>query len=90
MSQKVSSKTFLDSCFLHNNGYIYEGANFLPRQMTIVSNHIDVLTLDAENYLTIFHPGSVTLVQTLKGIHGSANDALTNEIKTNSTDPLVD
>ena len=54
--------------------------------MTIVSNQIDVLTLDAENYLTIFHPGSVKLVQVLKGISTTTAETLTtNEIKTNST-----
>ena len=53
--------------------------------MTIVSNQIDVLTLDAENYLTIFHPGSVKLVQMLKGISTTTAETLTtNEIKTNS------
>ena len=48
-----------------------------------------MLTLDAENYLTIFHPGSVKLVQTLKGIHESNEfESLTNEINTNSTNDL--
>ena len=28
-----------------------------------------VLTLDAEDYLAIFHPGSVKLIRTLKGIN---------------------
>ena len=55
-----------DSCFLHNGGNIHEGPDFLPRKQTIVSNQIDVLTLDAEDYLSIFHPGSVKLLNTLK------------------------
>ena len=82
MNVLVFDKDFSDSCFLHNDGYIYEGTNFLPRKTTIVSNAIDVLTLDAENYLTIFHPGSVKLVQTLKGIRDPSS---TTDISLTST-----
>ena len=90
------SNSDADSCFLHNGGKIHEGPEFLPRKMTIVSNQMDVLTLDAEDYLAIFHPGSVTLIKTLKnlkttknGLSSSFMEQLDNNQPTTTSNKIV-
>ena len=64
--------------------------------MTIVSNQMDVLTLDAEDYLAIFHPGSVTLIKTLKnlkttknGLSSSLMEQLDNNQPTTTSNKIV-
>jgi hypothetical protein len=49
-----------DACFLHAGGLIHEGADFMPRKHTVISQkELQTLTLDGEDYLSIFHPGFI-------------------------------
>ena len=62
-------ETFGDehACFLHAGGDIHSGANFMPRKHTIISQkEMHTLTLDAEDYLAIFHPGLYIVRNKLK------------------------
>ena len=47
-----------DAAFLHNGGLIHSGSKFLPRKNSVISQkELHTLTLDGEDYLSIFHPG---------------------------------